>query len=665
MLVLLAVLIPALCLLWFMSEAMRNERFAARQKLAEAYRVQLSSAQALLETAWMAQAARLEELARGLPAAAAFAECVRSGLVDSVLLLDPSGDEGGSPDRGAGLRAAGAGLLREPLSSVSSVVYPNVPAATETIDSESQPRWAEASQLEYLRKDFAGAARLYDEIARGTSNIHHAARARQAQARCLLQTGDKEGVVQLIDRVFGDDRFGEAVDAQGRLIVANAELLQLELLGDAGAPGFQSTARRLRDRLTDYSNPALTASQRRFLMRELMALAPAMEFPTLPAEELAERFREAGPSLASSPAVQKTPWPEVWQFATQDQRVLALVRSETLAAILPAMAGAARFPPDTELTLMPPGVEHPAMLVAVPAGLSLPGWRLAVSFTDQRLLASAVAHRTALYFWTGVLMVATTAILSLLAVRFLRQQAALARLKNDLAATVSHELKTPLASIRVLVDTLLDAKKLEEPRVRDYLQLIARESERLTRLIQNFLAFSRMQRGKHDLSLAPVAAGQIVERAVEAVRERFTAPECRFDVEVEANAPGVMADPDAIAAALINLLDNAWKYSEESKHIVLRAFGEHGCVCFSVSDNGIGIAPRERGKIFERFYQVDRTLSRQRGGCGLGLSIVRFIAEAHQGFVSVDSEPGRGSTFVISLPALLEPRGPGGEAVAP
>ena len=104
------------------------------------------------------------------------------------------------------------------------------------------------------------------------------------------------------------------------------------------------------------------------------------------------------------------------------------------------------------------------------------------------------------------------------------------------------------------------------------------------------------------------------------------------------------------SAALINLLENAYKYSEELKHILLRARANNGSVMFSVTDNGVGITPRERRRIFEPFYQVDQRLSRKGGGCGLGLSIVQFITTAHHGSVSVESQPGCGSTFTLSLP---------------
>ena len=350
--------------------------------------------------------------------------------------------------------------------------------------------------------------------------------------------------------------------------------------------------------------------------------------------------------------MQRSVLPDLWQFTTPNRRVLALVRSENLLARLRPVIAADNLPADAQIALLPPDAEDPTAFVTLPAGEQLPGWRLALSLKDPKFFDTTTAHRTAVYLWTGTLVVAAMAVLTLLAVRLLRRQAALARLKNDLAATVSHELKTPLSSMRVLVDTLLDSEKIGEQRAREYLQLIAQENDRLSRVIQNFLTFSRLERKKHTFAFAAVPPRRVIDASVNAVRERFATPGCRFEVQIEDNLPDVRADPDALATALINLFDNAYKYSEAIRHIVLRVRAENGKVIFSVRDNGIGIAPRETRRIFHPFHQVDPRLSRKGSGCGLGLSIVQNIANAHDGEVSVDSAPGCGSTFTISLPAM-------------
>lgn len=146
-------------------------------------------------------------------------------------------------------------------------------------------------------------------------------------------------------------------------------------------------------------------------------------------------------------------------------------------------------------------------------------------------------------------------------------------------------------------------------------------------------------------------ASRIAEEAAATVRERFSAPGCQFDLRITADLPPVVADADAMVTALLNLLDNAHKYSGEPKQIALAAAAENGSVFFTVKDNGIGLSPRETKRIFRRFYQVNQASSPATGGCGIGLSIVQFVVTAHHGTVRVESEPDRGSTFILTLPA--------------
>ena len=248
------------------------------------------------------------------------------------------------------------------------------------------------------------------------------------------------------------------------------------------------------------------------------------------------------------------------------------------------------------------------------------------------------------------LSISTIVVLAFGLAMYLRRQMSLTRLKNDLIATVSHELKTPLSAMRVLTDTLLDGRLPNEKDQRDYLQLIARENLRLSRLIDNFLTFSRMERNKAAFEFRPLRVQVLVDAALEALGDRAAI--------VKVSAPPqlmVQGDADALVTLLVNLLDNAWKYSGEKKEIELSAEQvSDDVVEIRVRDNGIGIARRHQRRIFQRFYQVDRQLSRASGGCGLGLAIVQFIAKAHHAEVSVASQPGRGSTFCVRLPAFLD-----------
>jgi signal transduction histidine kinase len=590
-LLLIAVVVPALCLLWFMNAAVRNERLATRQKAADLFRSQLLSVQAQVAEYWNDLGAQLDELARTNPPPVAFAKAIEAGLADSLIVFNAEG----------------------------RLAYPNLASAIPNVVEDR--RWADAGQFEHRQKDFAKAAALYHALGKETTNAGAAARAFQAEARCLVHAGRKDAAIRLVIETFGDPRYRHAADPQGRSIAANVDLMAYELSRD------ETIARRLQQRLMDYENPALAAPQRRFLMKELRTLLPGMEFPTLLAEESAA---QVPPSVRNATA-DRIPGTDLWHRTSPDRRAVALFREATLAKRLEHVLG-------SEVKLIPPGLERPDFLLSV-AAPGLPGWQMAVT------LQHAPKPPVAVYLWTGVLVLAGVGVLTLLAVRVVRRQVALARLKNDLVATVSHELKTPLSSMKLLVDTLLNAENSNQQTTREYLQLIARENDRLSRLVENFLTFSRIERKKHVFEFKRTPVRPIIDAAVKAV------PAGHFDLHVKPGLPEIMGDPDALATALINLIENAGKHSENGHPITMRAHANNGSVVVSVQDSGPGIESRELKKIFEPFYQVDQSLSRKAGGCGLGLSIVQSIVEAHHGRVTVESQPGRGSTFSISLPA--------------
>lgn len=204
--------------------------------------------------------------------------------------------------------------------------------------------------------------------------------------------------------------------------------------------------------------------------------------------------------------------------------------------------------------------------------------------------------------------------------------------------------------MRLLIESLQDDKNLDQVTTREYLALIAGGNLRLSRLVENFLTFSRIERNREPFKFSPTSPSGVIESVQRAARERLQPSGYCIEVDVTPALPDIVADADALETALLNLLDNAFKYTGVDKHISMRAYAEESCVVFSVEDNGIGIAPREQKQIFQSFYRVDRRLARETSGCGLGLSIVYSIARAHGGFVRVNSQTGLGSTFRILLP---------------
>jgi signal transduction histidine kinase len=211
--------------------------------------------------------------------------------------------------------------------------------------------------------------------------------------------------------------------------------------------------------------------------------------------------------------------------------------------------------------------------------------------------------------------------------------------------------------MRVLVDTLLEGSYSNPNQVTEYLQLVSKENERLSRLIDNFLTFSRMERNKQAFQMRPVSPASIARTAAQAVGTKLGRGKCRFETDIPDELPAIKADHDAMVTVLVNLLDNAYKYTYDDKVIRLSVGADlksaHAIV-FIVRDNGVGIPRRALKKIFRRFYQVDRSLSRRAEGCGLGLSIAKFIVDAHQGRISVESKLGQGSAFTVVIPADKE-----------
>jgi signal transduction histidine kinase len=619
LLLLLAALVPSVCLLWFMNRAVHNERLAVRQKLADAYRATLSLVQNQQEAHWHQTAVALDAAADRLSPPALFAQRVRTGLADTVICFDAS----------------------------NHVAYPG-PAPALQSDAPSAP-WTEAESLEPSHP--AEAAAAFARLAGQATNADLAGRALQAQARCLLKAGKTNDAIFVLTSPLEEGRYRQATDEQGRLLVPSAEMMALELTKDLAPDRARVQLERLKRCLLDYDDPALSAPQRRFLMRELQRLFPDPAVAQmLAAEDLAARWLEAGPERPADLAFHPAVLAGVWQFASSRGRVVELHQVDALRARLRAAVPSQLLPPELDLVFLPPGMGIEPLFLWQLAGSTLPGWMVAFSFNGPGSFDAMAEQLVTSYVWIGILVFATVIVLAALALRLVRRQVALTQLRNDLVANVTHELKTPLSSMRLLVDTLLNSQPLQEHTTREYLQLIAQENLRLSRLIDNFLTFSRMERNKYAFGFKEVPAADIVAGAITAVRERFNAPGCEFKIEVAPHLPSVLADPDAMITALVNLLDNAYKYSGEQKQIMLSASAANGSVAFAVKDNGIGLSQRDTRRIFKRFFQVDQRLSRSGGGCGLGLSIVKFIVTAHHGRVRVESQPGRGSTFTISLP---------------
>jgi signal transduction histidine kinase len=239
-----------------------------------------------------------------------------------------------------------------------------------------------------------------------------------------------------------------------------------------------------------------------------------------------------------------------------------------------------------------------------------------------------------------------------LAFRAALRELKLSRMKGDFVSNVSHELRTPLASVRVFGEFLRLGRVKSPEKVREYGEYIETESRRLTQLINNILDFSKIESGVKTYNFEDADVREVVLDTLKTFDVRLKHTGFGIDLDgADQPLPLVRIDREAIRQALHNLLDNAVKYSGESKRIVVELATTDGFVTVSVRDFGVGISRDEQKKIFERFHRVSTGLVHDVKGSGLGLSIVSHIVRAHQGRITVESEPGKGSAFTIRLPA--------------
>ncbi len=302
-----------------------------------------------------------------------------------------------------------------------------------------------------------------------------------------------------------------------------------------------------------------------------------------------------------------------------------------------------------------PTVHLKRPFVATEVGEALPHWEVAAYLTDPAQLTLA-AH--AARFTLGLLIAVLVLVIgigSLLIVRSLNFELKLARQKTDFVSNVSHELKTPLTSIRMFSELLAEGRVTEPAKQRSYLNIITAEAARLTRLINNVLDFSRMESGEKKYNFTSCDMAEIIHSTVATFRPHLEANGFKFDCEMPDGPIPVQGDADALAQVIVNLLSNAEKYSNGGREITIQVAPKQSPLAhveISVLDRGTGVPPGSGEKIFEKFYRAHDSLSSGIQGSGLGLTIARQIARAHGGDVAYEPRPGGGSRFILRLPIV-------------
>jgi len=277
------------------------------------------------------------------------------------------------------------------------------------------------------------------------------------------------------------------------------------------------------------------------------------------------------------------------------------------------------------------------------------GLALGVKFqgTSVEALGQTWIHRSFLILGFLSLMIIGGLLLTK---HMVSKEVALAKLKSDFVSNVSHELRTPLALIRLYAETLELGRITTKEKKQQYYRIIRKESERLTALINNILDFSRIEADRKEYEFRETDIADLVRSTLDSYRYQIEQQGFALEESIDPDLPAVRVDREAIARALVNLVNNALKYSNHDKYLGVKLYRDSSAVKLEVADHGIGIARRDQSKIFEKFYRAGDPLVHNTKGSGLGLSLVRHITEAHGGEIAVESIPGTGSKFTLSLP---------------
>jgi signal transduction histidine kinase/tetratricopeptide (TPR) repeat protein len=513
---------------------------------------------------------------------------------------------------------------------------------------------------ELATKRFEKAADLYRQAMRAARHPTQAAYTELLLARVLTRLGREDEAAAHYRKILSTPT--DVIDEQGvpfsfyaaeRLIGSGADevvlqLIRRELATRRWLPPVEVYAiRELANKLATTSEGQFRASAEE-VGQQVNNTAHDLE------QVLALRDDFSGLNLMQSVKNQSWPPEPLWipygggpwlvsvsPDLVAQRPVAVAVRAEAVLASLES----ARPHPDNSPIKLITGDESKGE----PLGSALPGLRLAFIGSGPDTSRPWTLQQ-AFYFVALLLVVSMTSFGAYLLWRDVRREMRLVELRSQFVSSVSHELKTPLTAIRMFAETLRMGRPADSKTRGEYLDTIVNESERLTRLLNSVLDFSKIEQGKKTYHLTPTSLPEVVQASAQALEYPLAQQGFELRVAVEGDIPAVRADRDALQQAILNLLTNAMKYSSESREIDLRLRRRNGEAVIQVTDRGIGIAPEEQARIFEKFYRGPATENKLIPGTGLGLTLVDHVVKAHGGRVEVRSAPHKGSTFSIHLP---------------
>ncbi len=693
---LLAILLPALVVGYLSLRAFTERRDATRRLLESHLYVSGESALRAVE--------------------ASLAERERRALsAENFAVLDAAGGDARREARAGGTTTAfpGTPFL---LDDAFLIVLPRTgggsgPLATGGLvapGSKFSGAFRRAETYEYSRQDPGQAAQSYQEAAALASTDREKAIALGATGRCLIAVGNLTHARRVYSELV--EKYGHIQDQAGHFfgLTAALQIHQIDGRQKRGVDGLQvllGIYQGLRDGAWLVSRPEYD-----FLTSEIESLVE-VDLRTTDAPEIDKTYRALKnrqalyrDALVLAEFLRSDVVPRVKEKAIQVPRPGAppwqpdrlLVRAggryrlvtyaplpdfqhqrtyyggfcwdlESLRAdLLPQVLG--ELSTKLKLTLAIAGEdrttpEPDGRAVAAGEALHLSfrefplPWTLRVSQPELTALEGAARRETLVYGALFGFILILMMFGAILLARDISRESETTRLRTEFVHNISHELKTPLTLIRLYGETLQRKENLTEEQRRESYEIITKESERLSHLINNVLDSSRIDMGRKEFHVSRGSLAEVVKETLDSYRYHLDKKGFQVREEIEADLPEMAFDREAIAGALINLLTNAMKFSADRKDVTVRLFQRADAAVIQVEDHGIGIAKQDLAAIFTRFYRAHSNVVSSTHGSGLGLSLVKHTAEAHGGSVEVESELGKGSVFSVELP--LEAKGLG------
>ena len=509
------------------------------------------------------------------------------------------------------------------------------------------PRLIDAKQ-KIAQRDYINAVNELLFLAANSNEIDEEGVALYEAAKVMKQIGKAEEALEICNKLVFQEIYRNIRNYDGDFIYLDSMQLLLELQPSPSNTNSNQVLNKLFAILKDYSRTDILTTQRHQLSSRLQKIHPELFFPLHRSEKISLDLMKIDSNQDRRNILQKTLKKDLWQY-TVNGRVVLLFSLDNLKQIMTSLIQFVEIPPETTISLNPPGVVAADAIVSLDAANRMPGWEISLNFIDPGYMSSLVNQRTRVFRMTSIIVIAFSLVLGFLFLRDMRRKLHLADLKNDLVANVTHELKTPLASSRLLLDTLITQPELPREKIESYLTHLSKENTRLCRLVEHFLAFSKLEKNQYKFHIKLISLDELIDNLNEAIQGRFPTQKQRINYECTEDEVFIKGDVQSLVTVIVNLLENALKFSEDDMKVDLKIVVKDGKLSFSVRDEGIGISKNDQKRIFEQYFQADNKLSRKYEGSGLGLNIVKTVLNAHKSEIHIDSQPDKGSCFSFEL----------------